>query len=290
VSAIPRILHVVFGMRPQQEPFSPVHYAAVESARSHLEIETVMVHCWQLPYGMYWDLLRPSITLRRVEPLAEVDGRSTFEPLVSQYLYAHHADVIRLDALIEHGGVYLDLDTVTLRPFPERWWSESFVIGEERGVGPGGSEGKPSLLNAVMMSEPDSSFASRWRAQIIQRMDGSWSAHSCQLAAELAAQFPGEVLVVPPVAFASFNPTIEGMCALLLDPPRSTLHQPSRSEVDSDEIEPCVLHLCAHLWWSEGRNDFLTLSGPDLHETWFRTSPSVYATAARAWLPALDLP
>src|SRR2546427_163563 len=117
---VPRIAHFVYGLRPQDQPFHVVHYLAVESCRQVLRPDKILFHCKHVPYGVFWDAIRRHITLLRVDEAPEVTATSYDEAVVpSEYLYAHHADFIRLDALIEHGGVYADIDTLFLRPCPD---------------------------------------------------------------------------------------------------------------------------------------------------------------------------
>lgn len=262
-----------------------MHYVALRSAMHHLRPERVIVHCDELPFGLYWDAIRPEIELQRVSRIPQIDAAVPTIDAPERYRYAHHADVIRLDALLEHGGVYLDLDTVTLADFPASWWEQSFVIGaetlsdeEHADLREAPNPETDSLLNAVMMAEPGSPFVRRWRERILDRYDGTWSGHSCRLASELARESPHDVFVVPPAAFADFPPTIRGMQMLLDEPSMAG---------DATAGDRFALHLCAHLWWNENRTDFLTLSGSDLTERWYQTSNSPYARAARPHLPDL---
>lgn len=62
--------------------------------------------------GLYTDLdtnkprrhlLIPSVDLKRARKFDNIFGRPITE-------FAHKADIIRLEALLEHGGIYVDLD------------------------------------------------------------------------------------------------------------------------------------------------------------------------------------
>ena len=73
----------------------------------------------------------PALTLVDADEAPEVLAASYDDNLVPErYRYAHHADFVRLAALIEYGGVYADIDALFLRPFPDELFSEPFVIGE----------------------------------------------------------------------------------------------------------------------------------------------------------------
>lgn len=138
-SGVPQILHFVYGLK-QVEELCFVHFMAVWSAMFHNKISTVYFWYHHEPVGKWWDTLKPHLTLRKVE----LDSRFKH--------YAHHADFVRLQALYEHGGMYLDMDTVTCKPLD---------------VSPGGvtigSQTKPhGLCNAIMASVPRSQFLRKW--------------------------------------------------------------------------------------------------------------------------------
>jgi hypothetical protein len=268
-----RTVHFVYGLRDQEEPFALVHYLAIASAIAVLQPTQILMHLGELPYGIYWDLIRPHLEIRRVKPVEEVEARSTVNADVASYRYAHHADVIRLDALIEEGGCYLDIDTLTIAPIPVELWEKPFVIGEESWFA---GQQTPTLLNAVMLAQRESAFASIWRAHIVDALDGSWSAHSCELAARLAEEYPNDVTVVDAAKFSRFGATTSDLERLLM---------PSDQWSDAAALDgACVLHLCEHLWWSEDRRDFLNRSGWGIDEADIRAGRSLYARAAQPFL------
>ena len=69
---------------------------------------------------------------------------------------AHVSDLLRLQALRDFGGIYMDMDVITVRPFAPLMMNHEFVMGQE---GPNGVYG---LCNAVMLSAPNSSFVRLW--------------------------------------------------------------------------------------------------------------------------------
>jgi hypothetical protein len=271
-AVVPPIAHFVFGLREQDEPFHLVHYLAIASCLEVLQPESVIVHCDQLPYGIYWDLIRPRVTLKRVRPhphVATVDHRAG----LARYLYAHHADIVRLDVLLEHGGIYADIDTLFVVPPPPACLRASTAIGREADiVDERTGRARPSLSNAVLFAEPGAPFVSAWRDRIESAMDGSWSAHSCLLAHDLAAERPELVHVEPQRTFHHFAPSPEGLGDLLVG--------------DVDDLERVsAVHLCAHLWWSEARRDFSPVHAATIDEPWVRAGSSTYARLARPFLP-----
>lgn len=272
---IPDVVHFVFGLRPQDEPFHLVHHLAIASCREVVRPAEIVVHCGELPYGRYWDLVRPWVTLRRVAPVPEISAHRYADAAIARYAYAHHADLIRLDALLEHGGLYADIDTLFLRRPADPLWDRSCVIGRERDVlDPRTGRSRTSLSNALVMAEPGATFIRRWRDQLLDAFDGSWAAHSCFLADDLARAHPDEVHVEPERTFHPYAPTIGDLRRLLVG-----------RETDLEGITS--IHLAAHLWWEESRRDFV----PEVHartidDAWVRSARTTYAAAAAPHLPA----
>lgn len=272
---IPRTAHFVFGLRPQDEPFHLVHYLALASCREVVAPDEIVVHCGHLPYGFYWDLARRFVTLERIDP--EPPPLRYDDPNVARYAYAHHADFVRLDALADHGGIYADIDTLFLAPPPGELWEEACVLGREADVQDQRTgEVRPSVSNALIMAEPGSAFVGRWRDQMGEAFDGSWSAHSCFLAHDLARAHPDEVRIEPERTFHPFPPNRDGLRRLLVE-----------RHAEPGELDGVVsVHLAAHLWWAEDRRDFV----PEVHarvidERWVRAGGCTYAAAAARFLP-----
>ena len=269
---IPQVVHFVFGLRPQLEPFHLLHYLAIESCRRVVRPEQIKVHLHHLPYGVYWDLARPMISVERVEP---VPGLPAGDPAVAPYGYAHQADVIRLDILRREGGMYADIDTLFVRPVPECLWEASAVIGEEAPVHYADAPApERSLTNALLLAEPGAPFIAAWRSEIVAAMDGSWSAHSCRLATRLACSRPDTVRVEPRARFSPFAHTRESLRSLLEEP-----------LVDGSLDETSSVHLMAHLWWDQDRRDFVRFSAQDATESVLRAATTPLARLAQPYLP-----
>jgi hypothetical protein len=269
-----RIVHFVFGLRPQDEPFHLLHYLAIESCRQVVAPDEIRMHVHHLPYGVYWDLARPLVTLERVDPIREVDELAA-GPIITRFRYAHHSDVIRLDVLARDGGMYADIDTLFVRRVPDHWWDFDAVIGREAPVRyPDSEEPEPSMSNALLMARPGSSFITRWRSDIIAAMDGTWSGHSCRLATRLATTAPESVHVEHQASFSPFDHTPQGMRALLEEPMVAGMFDDSYS-----------VHLCAHLWWDQDRTDFSRFSAAGATEAHVRSADTPLAHLARSFLP-----
>ncbi len=271
---VPNIAHFVFGLREQDEPMHFLHYVAVESARRVLEPDVIYFHYHHEPWGPWWDRIAPHVTPVMVTMVPEVDGADYSSGLVpGGYLYAHHADFIRLDALIRHGGIYADIDTIFVRRPPSDLYSKPFVIGREAPVtSPITGETGPSLCNALMMAEAGSTFAVKWRAEMASKLDGTWSSHSGTLADRLSVEMAGDVHIEPETTFYPFSGDPAGLYGLLLD---------ERRIPDS----AVSVHLWAHLWWDRRRYDFTPVHSGWCTPSALRRVSTTLAKLTRPYLP-----
>jgi glycosyltransferase involved in cell wall biosynthesis len=271
---IPKSMHFVFGLREQAEPFHLVHYLCIESCRRVVKPATIFLHCKHLPYGRYWELVSEHLTVVRVDHAEEVSRATYDDNLVpQQFRYAHHSDFVRLDALIEHGGMYADIDTLFVHEFPEKWFEQPFVIGREAAVRDEHTgEVRPSLCNALLMSEKGSEFAQIWRNEMEAALNGSWSNHSTLLPHELSLRIPEAVHVEPIRSFFEYGASRDGIERLFED-----------AETDLERV--FSIHLWSHLWWDENRTDFSHVHAGEFTEERIRALDTTYNLAARTHLP-----
>ena len=201
---IPKILHFVYGLAEDfgGKPFTFFHWAAIRSAMRANPGWRVMFWYAHLPDTPYFADLADEMELMQIDAPDEIFGRPLFH-------VAHKADVVRLQVLIEHGGVYMDVDTLTVRSFDDLI-DNRFVMGIETAGGK-----KVGLCNAIMMSEPRSLFALGWlksyEAFRSRGRDEYWSEHSVQVPALLAERFPNEITILPQTAFFDPDWTREGL-------------------------------------------------------------------------------
>jgi len=266
------VAHFIFGLKEQREPFHFLHYASVESCRRMLQPETIYFHYKELPWGPWWEKTAPHVTLVELDHVEDVPASRARIP--AEYLYTHQADFARLDVLIEHGGVYADIDTIFLRPFPDELFEAPFVIGREHPVQDQRTlEWRPSLCNALLLAEPGSAFARAWRDEMPKALDGTWSNHSGFLPERLSGLMPGDVRVEPETSFFSFPATPAGLLRLL----------EREAPVPADALS---VHLWEHLWWARERRDF-----SPAHAGWYTPqllsgTRTTLAELARPYLPA----
>lgn len=204
---IPRIVHFCFGMSPDfgGKPWSLVHHVCLTSAVKRIKPSQVLFHCTYEPDGPWWELSRPLVTVCKVKAPDEIFGN----PLRHN---AHRADVIRLEQLLQTGGIYLDADVFVHRDF-DSLLANSTVMGEER------EEGTViGLGNSVILAEPQAPFLKRWYAEYRWFRSGGfdkyWDEHSVRVPYRLAKQSGDDITILPDIAFFSVPWTPQGLSKL----------------------------------------------------------------------------
>jgi hypothetical protein len=193
VTRIPRILHYTFGLSPDfgGKPWSLVHHVCLVSAVERLKPEKAFLYHEYEPVGPWWELSKALVTPIKIDAPREIFGR----PLRH---VAHQSDVVRLQKLIRHGGIYLDADVFVQKSFDDLL-NESTVLGQE------GLHAEFGVANAVILAEENAPFLRRWyetyRTFRSLGRDEYWSEHSVQLPLRLADEFPSEITVLPHTAF-----------------------------------------------------------------------------------------
>jgi mannosyltransferase OCH1-like enzyme len=141
---IPNIIHFVFGLSSDfgQKYFCLVHHLAIKSAYFVNKPDKIYLHYTYEPGGYWWEKSKKYVELSRIEPLDTISGKKL-------YRVAHKSDIVRLQKLIETGGIYLDMDTLCLKPFTP-------LLGYPHVMG---LEGTMGLCNAIMLSEKNAVFA-----------------------------------------------------------------------------------------------------------------------------------
>ncbi|HEY6064453.1 MAG TPA: glycosyltransferase, partial [Chitinophagaceae bacterium] len=213
---IPNILHFVFGMAPDfgGKPFSLVHYLSMKSAVELNKPTAAILHYQYEPEGEWWEKAKPLLTLNQI---------TTPDSFMGQPLYhvAHKADIVRLQALKETGGIYLDLDTISVKPLTDLL-DHSFAIGQELkpkyipknwrqrvkyklGMIKENSKNATGLCNAVLLSEKNSEFVNLWLEEYktfrSKGRDKYWNEHSVQVPERLAAIHTEKITQLSPYAF-----------------------------------------------------------------------------------------
>lgn len=268
--SIPNVFHFVFGLREQTEPFHLMYYLCLASCLEVNRPDAVHFHYHNEPYGEWWERIKPRLTLRHIEPEQFVAGYQYDDPQIAEFRYAHLADFARLRILLEEGGIYADIDSLFLRPFPREWLSRQFILGQEKAPGDTGVAG--SLCNAWIASAPGAAFCQLWLEGMNEAFDGTWSNHSTLLPYRLSQMFPQLLHVEPESAFYALDWTPRQINDLFL----RNVQLPDNAY---------SLHLWNHLWFDRQRLDFSHFHAQRLNPDYLRFASTTYARHARRFLP-----
>lgn len=148
----PAKIHFITGLRPDfgGMPFNIVHMLAILSARITYPDHEIFVYYEHEPSGIWWDYAR-----RFVTEVPTVAPTAVFGCPVRHF--AHAADVLRLQLLIEHGGIYFDTDTMVCRPIADL--PTDVVV---MGLDAGSEHSAVGLSNAFIAAPPGAPFLRRW--------------------------------------------------------------------------------------------------------------------------------
>jgi mannosyltransferase OCH1-like enzyme len=150
---IPNVFHFIFGLSEDfgGKPFNLSHYLAIKSSIQINKPDKVYFYYKHLPQTEYFKKIQDKLELVKIDPPTEIFGNLL-------YHVAHKADIIRLEALKNKGGIYMDIDTICIKPFTPLL-NNKFVIGEQ--ISPD-NKNIQGLCNAVILSEPNSTFINTW--------------------------------------------------------------------------------------------------------------------------------
>jgi mannosyltransferase OCH1-like enzyme len=186
---IPKIIHFIFGFKEQKEEFELYRYIAIKSAYDVNKPIKIYFYYYYEPYGYWWDKIKDILILEKIELPTEIYGNEIHH-------YAHRADIIRLQKLIEHGGIYLDMDTICLKSFDDLL-DYDFVMGEQTNYDDTNIYG---LCNAVMLSKPNSEFALKWldsyKTFRSKGRDENWDEHSVLKPLELSKIYKNNIKIL----------------------------------------------------------------------------------------------
>ncbi len=191
---IPKIIHFNFGMASDfgKKTFSFIHYLAIRSAKAiNPDYQINIWYAFEPKDNIWWNKSKDFCTCNKIPQLTSIYKR----PL---HHTAHRAGVMRLKLLKEHGGIYLDADVISVRPFLPLL-DNQVVMGVQPGRG---------LCDATILAQPNSSFITRWlecyKTFNSKGKDKQWDYHAVVLPGKLSKEFPNEITILPHTAF--FNP------------------------------------------------------------------------------------
>ena len=224
VQPIPLLVHYVYGLRSSsQVTFELDDFISVKSAIDVLGARRVLFWTLHLPQGDWWEAMldlgrqRARALHLPVDSVIEVhrvqDRPSVFGRAVESS--AHKADVLRLEAVLTYGGVYMDIDLVALKPM-DALIAEGHpcILGQEMTADGSHPHG---LGNAYMLTAKGAPFFAEWYAAYKKFDFHQWAALSVHLPIRLSHSMPGYCHELSPFAFYFPSFDESGKRAMYLD-------------------------------------------------------------------------
>lgn len=154
---------------PGIRPFGFSHYMAVRSAAARHPGFRVILWCIAEREGAYWEAVKEIADIVIVPAPQRVFGNPVMHP-------AHQSDIVRMSVLRAYGGIYLDLDTITLRSLEPLFSTTRTVMAREL-ISTEPRVEAESLGNSIILSPPNAPFMAAWWDSY-EHFDSRYWAHS----------------------------------------------------------------------------------------------------------------
>lgn len=183
---IPNIVHFNYGLMKQEDDFLFVYYIAVLSCKLINDPDKIYFHYHYEPKGHWWKKTKELVDPIKIDVPLSIGTK----PLKK---VAHKSDIARMQALKKYGGIYLDIDTICVRSYKDLLHNKFFIANEitESGKNMG-------LCNAIMGTEPESSFITDWWNNYEEYFDPEgWQEASTYLPLKLSKQNTNLTILKP---------------------------------------------------------------------------------------------
>ncbi|XP_064621115.1 uncharacterized protein LOC135483972 [Lineus longissimus] len=180
--AVPSLVHFTWYGKPHMRFHHMVCFLSV-----YYRIKPKRILMWyeSKPEGEYWDYLKKNIT--DFSKLVRLVYRKAPTAIFGRPIRVteHKSDIVRLEAVMNYGGIYLDLDVMVIKSFdPLRRYD--VTLGMEHNKG---------LCNGIIIAKKGAEFLKIWHSEYKTFNDGSWDGHSIRLPFKLSQQYPNLIHV-----------------------------------------------------------------------------------------------
>ncbi|XP_069114888.1 uncharacterized protein [Argopecten irradians] len=173
---VPNIVHFIWIGERVYLQFH--HFLSIKSASIFIRPDKIYLHCDYEPVGLWWKSLRNLVKIHVIKsnPPTSIFGHRVKRP-------EHKSDLIRLEVLKEHGGIFLESDVIVLKSFaPLRRYE--FSMGLEYHGTPG------RLNNGIIIAKKNAAFLNIWQETYRNFTEREWDQHSSIIPYNLQYQFP----------------------------------------------------------------------------------------------------
>ena len=178
---IPNIIHFVFGLKEQKEEFLFCYYISILSSKLVNNPEKIYFHYHFEPFGFFWEKTKKIVELHKVdipEKIGNIDIIYT----------EHRADTVRINMLKEYGGIYMDIDTISIRPY-KFLLTKNFSMCRQKSP-------KNTLCNAVIFANKNSIFLDKWIDNYAKNFNNKgWGESSLNLPYNLSKIYKNEIYI-----------------------------------------------------------------------------------------------
>jgi len=187
---LPNEIHFIWLTKEGSRPFNMINMLAVMAAADVQKPDRLFMHCNKRPdNNRHWDRAAEHFEIKWCEPPTEIGGASLD-------FVQYQSDVLRLQIVQEEGGIYLDTDSLLLRPLGP-FMGRPMTLAQES---------PNSIAMTPIISHPDAAFIDLWLKGIPEALKkGVWAGHAVNLPFELNQIHPGLCDIRPQHEFFPFD-------------------------------------------------------------------------------------
>ncbi|KAG9253231.1 uncharacterized protein F5Z01DRAFT_675146 [Emericellopsis atlantica] len=204
---IPNIVHFVYILANESKGFNFEfsHFLSMYAVSLYWEPDTIFLHTNVDPdgtavarardgFGGKWNKLiftYFNLDIRKVEVPSYANNGVKIQGL------EHKSDFVRVKAVQEHGGIYIDWDVHALRDVKSLRQSGFNAVA--------GRQAHGQINSGTFMSKKGAKMIDMWTDGMHEAYNGGWTTHSNEVitrVGELLVQEPGEMLILERDAFA----------------------------------------------------------------------------------------
>jgi len=171
------LIHFIWLTQPGSRPFSFINSLAIRAAAKHHN-DPIIMWCNEVPHNNpNWYMVKDLFEVRPIEMPSEIGG-------IPLEHIQYKADVLRLQILEKLGGIYLDTDSLLLRPLTP-------LVGPEMVLA---RESPDSLAMSPIICKPGAEFIKVWLERIPKALEvGTWAYHAVNLPVDIAKEHPCDI-------------------------------------------------------------------------------------------------
>lgn len=177
VKDAPNIIHMIYFQGPKSREFSYINYLAVRAANQIQKPDSLYLYYNEEPKdNPHWEAAKKYVTLVHMTPPQDYEGVSLHD--WPQY----QADVVRLQKLYDHGGIYLDTDAIITKPLNPFMKEDLTMCGHVAGISKSVEHKVDSIPVSTIIAKPKSEFIRIWLDQLAEGLKSNiWAWHAVDL-------------------------------------------------------------------------------------------------------------